>query len=116
MNFIEGRAEANGAGPVFAAEGIHIPLPAGVAARPGQNLTCGVRPADLVLSDGGDIEGTLVLAEKTGADLNLHLSVGGRDFVATAPRDARVTQGAPVKLAISPAKIHLFDPDSGRRL
>ena len=116
MNFIEGEVVANGAAPAFAAAGIKLDLPETLSAQPGQKVTCGVRPADLVLSDSGDIEGELVLAEKTGADLNLHLTVGGADFVATAPRDAEVKPGTAVRLAIAQEKMHLFDAETGQRL
>ena len=116
MNFVDGAVEADDGAPAFVARGIHLALPPSTPARPGQRLTCGVRPADLMLDDQGAIIGDLVLAEKTGADLNLHLSVQGRDFVATAPRDARLTPGAPVRLGVEPARVHLFDPDTGRRV
>jgi multiple sugar transport system ATP-binding protein len=116
MNFVEGQVEARDGAPAFVAEGIHLALPADSTARPGQTLTCGVRPADLVLSGDGPIAGDLVLAEKTGADLNLHLSIAGQDFVATAPRDAAVTPGAPVRFTVDPGKVHLFDPETGRRV
>ncbi|MBX2853630.1 MAG: sn-glycerol-3-phosphate ABC transporter ATP-binding protein UgpC [Rhodobacteraceae bacterium] len=116
MNFIEGEVVANGAAPAFAAAGIKLDLPEALSAQPGQKVTCGVRPADLVLSGSGDIEGELVLAEKTGADLNLHLTVGGADFVATAPRGVEVKPGTAVRLAIAQEKMHLFDAETGRRL
>ncbi len=116
MNFIDGGVEEAGAGLAFVAEGSHIPLPDGTTARGGQKLTCGIRPADLMLSAEGDIAGDLVLAEKTGADLNLHLTVAGNDFVATAPRDAPVAAGDSLRLRIDPDKAHLFDPESGRRI
>jgi multiple sugar transport system ATP-binding protein len=116
MNFIEGEVVGNGTGPAFAAPGVRLALPAEVGLRAGQRLTCGVRPADLALSETGAIEGELVLAEKTGADLNLHLSIGGRDFVATAPRDAAARPGRAVRLDVDPARVHLFDAETGRRL
>ncbi|MEO0763271.1 MAG: TOBE domain-containing protein [Pseudomonadota bacterium] len=48
--------------------------------------------------------------------MQLHLSIAGADFVATAPRAAPVTPGEAVRLGIAPEKLHLFDPESGRRL
>ncbi|MEL6264927.1 MAG: sn-glycerol-3-phosphate ABC transporter ATP-binding protein UgpC [Pseudomonadota bacterium] len=115
MNFVDGRVEADG-GPVFVAEGMRLALPGDVAVAPGAAVTCGVRPSDLVLDPGGSIDGRLIRAEKTGADLQLHLSIAGADFVATAPRAAPVTPGEAVRLGIAPEKLHLFDPESGRRL
>ncbi len=116
MNFVEGEAAASGGALSFIGGGLDLQLPASIDARPGQPLVCGMRPADLMLSEGGDIEGELVLAEKTGADLNLHLTIGGADFVATAPRDARVTAGEAVRLRVAPEKLHVFDVATDRRL
>ncbi|MGF1553330.1 MAG: ABC transporter ATP-binding protein [Paracoccaceae bacterium] len=116
MNFLEGRVEAGDGTPRVVAEDIALALPADTAVRPGQEVVCGLRPADLALHEAGAIRGRLVRAEKTGADLLLHLSVGARDVVATAPRDAPVAAGETVRLAIPPEKLHLFDPESGRRL
>ena len=116
MNFIEGAIAMENAAPVFAAEGVRIPLASDCAARGGQRLICGLRPADLVLDDGGGIEGVLTLTEKTGAELNLYLSIAGRDLIATAPRDARIALGRTVRLSIPPANVHLFDESSNRRI
>ena len=116
MNFVEGEAVANGAALSFAGAGLELPLPDSIDARAGQPVVCGMRPADLMLNEGGDIEGELVLAEKTGADLNLHLTIGGADFVATAPRDASVTAGEAVRLRVAPEKLHIFDAETDRRL
>jgi multiple sugar transport system ATP-binding protein len=116
MNFVDGEVRADGPAPAFVADGIHLDLPATVAAQPGRRLTCGVRPADLTLDPAGAIVGELVLAEKTGAELNLHLTVQGADFVATAPRDAVLRPGEPVRLSVTPDRVHLFDPETGARV
>ncbi len=116
MNFVEGTVEANGNAPAFVAEGIHLALPVSLTVAPGSPVVCGIRPPDLVLNADGSIEGRLVLAEKTGPDVQLHLSVAGQDFIATASRDAAVEAGGLVRLSVAPDKLHLFDPQSGRRL
>ncbi len=116
MNFVEGKAVARGTALGFAGCGLELPLPDAIDARPGQSLVCGMRPADLALSEDGNVEGELVFAEKTGAELNLHLSIAGADFVATAPRDASVAAGETVRLRVAPEKLHLFDAETGRRL
>ena len=116
MNFVEGTVEANGNAPAFVAEGMHLALPTSVSVAPGHPVVCGVRPADLMLDTDGSVEGQLVLAEKTGPDLQLHMSVAGQDFIATVPRDATVQAGEPVRLTVAPDKLHLFDLSSGQRL
>jgi multiple sugar transport system ATP-binding protein len=116
MNFVEGTVEANGNAPAFVAEGMHLGLPTSVAVAPGSRVICGVRPPDLMLNPDGNIAGRLVLAEKTGPDVQLHLTVAGQDFIATAPRDAQVQAGDAVHLSVAPEKLHLFDPSSGKRL
>ena len=116
MNFIEGRVEAVDGAPVMVAEGVGLPLPQDTAAEAGQEVVCGVRPTDLAVDPEGGLRGTLMLAEKTGAELNLHLQAAGRDIVATAPRDIGLSPGASVALTIAPAKIHLFDRATEARI
>ncbi len=117
MNFVEGRAVASGTALTFAGGGLELPLPASTNAQPGQSLICGMRPADLMLSEGGNVEGELIFAEKTGADLNLHVNIGSADyFVVTAPRDASVIPGETVRLRVAPEKLHVFDARTDRRL
>ncbi|MEM8760004.1 MAG: sn-glycerol-3-phosphate ABC transporter ATP-binding protein UgpC [Pseudomonadota bacterium] len=115
MNFIEGEVRADNGAPTFVAENVRLPLPAATNATPGSKVTCGLRPTDLFIDREGGLSGSLLLAEKTGAELNLHLKIAGKDFVATAPRDTKIDLGVECQLSISPEKIHLFDQSSGRR-
>ncbi len=116
MNFIAGEIASSGDGPAFRAEGVHLRLSDGLAANVGQKVTCGLRPSDLVFDAEGDIAGEVLLAEKTGADQNLHVRVGGADVVATVPRGVVVRPGEVVRLQLPRARIHLFDAASGLRL
>ncbi|MHA1563802.1 MAG: ABC transporter ATP-binding protein [Alphaproteobacteria bacterium] len=116
MNFITGEIAAVDGNPTFRAEHIQIPLPSGINVAPGQKLTCGLRPADLTIATGGEIDGQLILAEKTGADIHLHVSVGGLDMVAVVPRSTAIAAGESIRLTIDPAKVHLFDADTEQRV
>lgn len=116
MNFIDAEIVVEDGTPVVRADGVSLALPAGASVVAGQKVTCGLRPSDLMLSDDGNIAGELILAEKTGADQNLHLSIGGEDFVATAPRNAAVTPGETARLRVAQDKIHLFDIETGLRI
>jgi multiple sugar transport system ATP-binding protein len=109
MNFISGRVGGEDGNPVFESAGFRLLLPSDMPAHLGQEVICGIRPADVSLDPDGPIEGELVIAEKTGADLHLHLSIAGHDFIAITSREAGVTAGTRLRLAVPPAKVHLFD-------
>ena len=115
MNFIEGVIEGDASGPVFVAEGVRLPVPASVSVKAGTAVTCGLRPSDLMVDPQGGLMGALTLAEKTGAELNLHLKAGTRDIIATAPRDLALGMGDEVRLSIPTEKVHLFDRETGLR-
>ncbi len=116
MNFVDAEIVVEEGAPVLRAAGVKLVLTDASNGLRAGKVTCGVRPSDLVLSEDGAFEGKLVLAEKTGADQNLHLSIGGEDFVATVPRHAAVTPGGLTRLSVPHDKIHLFDSGTGRRL
>lgn len=116
MNFIEGEVTRGPAGPVFKTPGVSVPLPMDTSARAGQTVLLGVRPNDLAVSEDGPIRGTVVLSETTGADVQLHVEVDGRDTVAVVPRSERRKPGLPVGLTVSSQAIHLFDKASEQRI
>ncbi len=116
MNFIEGEIAAEDGAALFRATGVRLTLPPGLAVNAGERVTCGLRPSDLVFDPDGDISGELMLAEKTGADQNLHVRVSGVDVVATVPRGVSVRPGQPIRLQLPRDRIHLFDRETGRRL
>lgn len=116
MNFLEGRVEALEGRPVFRAEHVDIALPSDLRIDPGHRAVCGVRPNDVVLAEAGSIHGELILAEKTGADVQLHVRVQDHDFVAVAPRHVTVSPGQAVTFEVDPGKVHLFDAETEERL
>ena len=116
MNFVDGEIIGQNGAPAFRAEHVSVPLPSGTTARPGQRVICGLRPSDLTLSDGGEIDGELILAEKTGADVQLHLSVGGRHMIAVTSRSSSFQTGQRIRLTIDSARVHLFDAASEHRI
>ncbi len=115
MNFIEGRVEAEDGKPVFVSDKVRLALPDDTSVEAGRQVICGLRPTDLFIDAAGGLNGTLTLAEKTGAEVNLHLEVTGRDIIATVPRDTAIETGAPCQLSIAADKIHLFDQETTRR-
>jgi multiple sugar transport system ATP-binding protein len=116
INCLDGQIAMEDGAVVFRDANIDIPLPRGFAAYAGRNVTCGIRPTDVTIAPSGPITGNMLILEKTGADVVLHLDVAGDEFVVVAPRDTRVSAGETLSLAVAAEKIHIFDADSGARL
>jgi multiple sugar transport system ATP-binding protein len=119
-------------------EGLSIPLPGtdpdAVLGEPDgdrpldgpREAVLGVRPEDVHVAEeradveagSGDLdvarfEATVEVEEPLGDCLLLHCVVGGETLtVQTSPR-ASVAVGEPIELAFDPARLHLFDPDTG---
>lgn len=111
MNFIEGAIETDDRGVKFVAKGISIPIPEPLLVRP--MVIAGLRPTDIYIDESGPINGQVLLSEKTGADVNLHVKTESGTIVATVSRENSLSSGHSVQLGINPLKLHLFDQDSG---
>ncbi len=87
------------------------------ARHDGRAVTLAIRPHELSIADSGALLGTVVIVEKTGPDLQLHMKTpGGTDFIAVVPRSTPGKHGDTLSFAVHPDSIHLFDQDSGERL
>ncbi len=104
MNLIAGTF-ADGA---FTAGPLRLTLPYRVP--PGSG-TLGMRPEDIAL--GGPIAGRVVLAETLGREVLVTVETGGATIKMLA--DSRPVGGAPIGIAVDPARLHLFDRE-GRRI
>jgi multiple sugar transport system ATP-binding protein len=95
------------------------PVPREVLAKAGKNITLGVRPEDLDISEKG-IPVTVELVEELGADANVHgtLRSGETDLPVVARVDGRrpPEKGATVNFTPKVGHVHLFDTDTGIRL
>jgi multiple sugar transport system ATP-binding protein len=115
MGFLEGRL-ARG---TLVGDGFTLALPAALAAHAaafdGKPVAAGIRPEHLALADDG-IDAVVDVVEALGADTMVGLQVGGQSIVARLAPDVRVMPGQRVKLAPDPARIHLFDMDSGANI
>jgi sn-glycerol 3-phosphate transport system ATP-binding protein len=101
-------------------------LPTGVAAAPapcpdGAPILLGVRPEHLAPCPP-DTEGAIPVdvqaVELLGADAFAHGHLPGdpAEFVVRLPGSTRPAAGERLTVRAEPASIHLFDPESGRRL
>ncbi|MGF7239439.1 MAG: ABC transporter ATP-binding protein [Frankia sp.] len=85
------------------------------------SVMVGIRPeAFRLVSDGSGLPVTVEVVEELGADAYLYATaeVGGERIQIIARHDARrpPAKGARVNLAVSAEDVHLFHPDTGRRL
>ncbi len=118
MNIVDGTLRRAGpAAYVEAAGGVRWPVGAG-AGVDGEAVALGVRPEHLGLTvPGGDaVPAEIVVVEPTGAETELVLQVGDEKVLLVTHGRPVVRPGDRIGLALDPAKLHLFDRTSGRRL
>ena len=110
MNLVRGVVAADGS---FSGDGVAFPLETPMA--PGRQITYGIRPEHLALSDTGQ-PAQVVVVEPTGSEIHLVLRAGVQE-VTVVLRDRQSFQpGQQVFLRPHPGQAHLFDGDSGVRL
>ncbi|MER9468605.1 sn-glycerol-3-phosphate ABC transporter ATP-binding protein UgpC [Mesorhizobium sp. M0482] len=84
----------------------------GVALKPGDDATLGIRPHDIQLSNGGkgSVEARVTLAEALGPETVVHATIAGDGkLIAVLKQQGVETQGPPINLALPPERMHLFD-------
>jgi sn-glycerol 3-phosphate transport system ATP-binding protein len=111
MNFLPATATADGLSVDGAAFRPAQAVPAG------RRVTLGIRPEHLELDPAAPalrLEAELV--EALGADTIVHGTVGGAPLLARLPGTHRVAAGDRVPLRCAPEHLHVFDPESGKRI
>lgn len=115
MNLLRGRRVGE---RIEIAEGVVFRLET-KGAVPSGEVILGIRPEELRLSrpaDGIEADAEIVLIESIGPEVWVELAWGGRTVRATAPADFDGAPGERVGLTIDLNKVHLFDPEIGRRI
>jgi sn-glycerol 3-phosphate transport system ATP-binding protein len=79
------------------------------------DVTLGIRPEQVTLSDTGTIPFKLTLVEELGASRLLHGKLAGQDFVVNAPNDDAALADD-LLLDFPQDALHLFDAITGTRL
>jgi sn-glycerol 3-phosphate transport system ATP-binding protein len=120
MNFADATVEEEGTAVRLPGD-IRLPLNgSAVPAWAGRKVTLGVRPEHLEIDRGGP--GTVRLSvgqvELLGADTLVHGRIGrdGTALTVRLPDVHRFEKNATVDLRVPPEKVHLFDPETGRRI
>ena len=120
MNFLPGTVSRNAAGLVFRGDGFEIafpePPPGRNASLAGGNADLGVRPEDLKPAEEGGIPGQVRLVEALGNEKLVYADAGEMSLIARYDSHMAVEPGQRVRWVPNPAKLHLFDRESGRNL
>ncbi|MCC9622813.1 sn-glycerol-3-phosphate import ATP-binding protein UgpC [Thalassospira sp. MA62] len=117
MNFIDGTV-AEDCGHVTIGDGVELGLDHQVDA--GRNVQVGIRPEHLQIeTDGhGPIKARVRMIESLGAETLVYLVFGADDQNLTLRLQGtrQFASGENLSLSVSAAHIHLFDPQSGKRI
>ena len=121
MSFTPAQINAEGSA-VKLRGGIDFALPesSAFAGYANREVVLGIRPEDLVLADNGNGKHNLTvkLVENLGADTLVHGYFGEdqTDMTIRLAGIRRFEVGEMLPMQVEPEKIHLFDPDTGKRL
>jgi sn-glycerol 3-phosphate transport system ATP-binding protein len=95
-------------------------LPIGPAQGRDGPVKLGIRPEHLVKTSDAALNASIQMSEPLGANTLLHGKLTGFDNIAITASLPGVhlleTKSFHIGFAVEPANIHLFDPETGRRL
>jgi len=121
MNFADVTL-ADGNGKVTAeAQGLKICLPEALAgrarAKAGRKATLGIRPEDIHVANAGDsaehcFEAEVEVVEQLGSEILLDTRVGPALMAASIDPESKVRAHDRLRLALNPARLHLFDAET----
>jgi multiple sugar transport system ATP-binding protein len=128
MNFVRARLEGSNGTLVasFGSTRLELAtrmLPPSVAHRAGGEVIVGMRPEHLEVATAADgrpvLRAPVVLAEPVGSQVIVHLELDtleigdtGSDFCACLDSRSSCGRGEELTLAVDPATLHFFDPET----
>ena len=119
MNFLEATISDDGAQAVFSGADA-LELHGKFAAFANEQVSVGIRPEHLRVENGTSSPHsvTVQVVEHLGADTLVHgtFSSGGLDLTIRLPGVKKIGQGDVLPLTFDQKNIHVFDPDTGKRL
>ena len=118
MNFIDGVVGSGPDGPLIAAGGLNVPVPAERFNLPaaGSSVVLGVRPEDIVPEGhgtrppiGADFDAPVNFAEMLGNESLLFADFGGTEIVSRMQHPRTIDPSQLVKFRIDGTRVHVFD-------
>jgi ABC-type sugar transport system ATPase subunit len=121
MNFADVELATERDAPVLRLAGRTVPAPAQFdLARAPNRLVLGIRPQDVRIAAAGDpraIPGTVWMTELIGSERLIEVEIAPKlRITAEVKSEIRAALNAPAAVAFDAAKLHLFDPKTGRAL
>jgi multiple sugar transport system ATP-binding protein len=110
MNVLKGTLRG---GAVEIGNGASIPVQASGDGRP---VLLGIRPEHAVITEGEGVPLTVEVVEPTGASIQVYARLGESLFCIVFSERRDLHPGDVIHAQFPPDRIHLFDPDTGRRL
>ena len=95
--------------------GVIVPADSAASLEPGREVTLGVRPEHLSLSDSG-LPVNVSVVEPTGSETHVVGRFGDREIVAVFHERHSFRRSERILLAPDLSQIHLFDPETGERI
>lgn len=116
MNLIDGTVEDRGAQVVLRDRaGVEWTLPARARAHIGRDVTLGVRPEHVAITEGAS-NARIDNVEPTGADTHVQVDVGSNIVTLVRHERLDLPVGAEISVRNDPDRSMLFCPSSGERL
>jgi ABC-type sugar transport system ATPase subunit len=119
MNTLPGTVVTDdGVAPAVDLGGGSVPLPPGLAAPPrgGAGVVVGIRPEHLTVDPAGQIALDVRAVEWLGHECLVFGTVGETPVVVRQTGMSTLRAGGAGRLAVDPAAVHVFDPDTTLRL
>ena len=119
MNFLKGKVEQNGAGPMVSIESQHLPAPASLQSMVGQAVTLGIRAENvqtLTAPQDGAIPAKVLVVEPLGSHLLLTMQVGDQNLKVTTPSDFPAQVDGQLWLRPDYGKVRWLDTETGAAL
>ncbi len=118
MNFLTARISDDGTS-VELSSGESLPLPEGFSKYSGREVTLGLRPEHIIVTEkDGHIKFKVEMVEELGADSLVHGYFGSENTILTIrlPGTMKIEADMNLQLTCDSKNLHLFDPKSGNRL
>ena len=112
MSFVPARVEN---GTAVFASGARLELAESVKAE-GQAVTIGVRPENYRIAEDGPLDFAVEVIEPTGPETHVYGRIEGHEVRCVFRERLSIAPGDRLKLAVSPADVHVFATESGARL
>ena len=121
MNFADVTLADTGGKVTAEAQGLKIALPEALAgrarAKSGRKATLGIRPEDIHIASPGDsadlcFDAEVEVVEQLGSEILLDTRVGLALMAASIDPESKVRAHDKLRLALNPARLHLFDAET----